>query len=98
MDAFSAVAPNWTQKAVHAYGFNCPTCGRSNVEAAQNVWINRRSPVYSEGQRRKWQEFYDCECGCVWWAWSSDRPPSELGERPDREPHRPSFNPLDDWS
>jgi hypothetical protein len=97
MDAFSAFAPSWTEKAVHAHGFNCPTCRKSNVEAAKNVWINRRAPVYSEGQKRKWQEFYHCECGCVWWAWSSDRPPSELGERPEREFNRPIFDPLDDW-
>jgi hypothetical protein len=33
-----------------------------------------------ENHRRKWQEFYQCHCGCVWWAWSSDRPPSDKVE------------------
>jgi len=52
---------------------------------AQKVWINRRSPVYTENSKRKWQEFYQCQCGSVWWAWSSDRPPSELAQQ-DRDP------------
>ncbi|MBC7516968.1 MAG: hypothetical protein H7237_11190 [Alkalinema sp. FL-bin-369] len=97
MDAFAPSAPTWTDKASHVHTFCCPTCGRSNVEASQNVWINRRSPVYSENQKRKWQEFYHCECGTAWWAWSNDRPPSELGDRPPRESDRPFSNPFDDW-
>ncbi|MFH7030348.1 MAG: hypothetical protein ACHBN1_34585 [Heteroscytonema crispum UTEX LB 1556] len=28
--------------------------------------------------RRKWQEFYQCHCGTVWWAWSSDRPTTDF--------------------
>jgi hypothetical protein len=48
---------------------------------AEKVWINRRSPVFTEDHRRKWQEFYQCGCGSVWWAWSSDRPPSDLAKR-----------------
>ncbi|HEY9810918.1 MAG TPA: hypothetical protein V6D13_16440 [Halomicronema sp.] len=47
------------------------------MEALQ-VWINRRSPVYTEDHRRKWQEFYECNCGSSWWAWSNERPPSTL--------------------
>ncbi|MBD2455697.1 hypothetical protein H6G80_16605 [Nostoc sp. FACHB-87] len=77
MDAFAPIPPEWTSKAVHAYEFCCPTCRSSSLEALQ-VWINRRSPVFSEEHRRKWQEFYQCHCGCAWWAWSSDRPPSDL--------------------
>ena len=45
---------------------------------AQFVWINRRSPVYTPDHRRKWQEFYKCECGAAWWAWSSDRPLTDV--------------------
>ncbi|AFY44203.1 hypothetical protein [Nostoc sp. PCC 7107] len=77
MDAFAPIPPEWTSEAVHAYEFCCPTCHSSSREALQ-VWINRRSPVFSEEHRRKWQEFYKCHCGCAWWAWSSDRPPSDL--------------------
>ena len=44
----------------------------------KKVWINKRAPVFTPDHRRKWQEFYQCHCGCVWWAWSSDRPPSNL--------------------
>ncbi len=47
---------------------------------AQRVWINRRAPVYTPDHRRKWQEFYQCECGKAWWAWSSDRPPADFGK------------------
>ncbi|MBD2360667.1 hypothetical protein H6G36_05615 [Anabaena minutissima FACHB-250] len=77
MDAFAPIPPEWTDKAIHAYKFCCPSCRASSLEAVQ-VWINRRSPVFTENHRRKWQEFYNCRCGCVWWAWSSDRPPSDL--------------------
>lgn len=45
---------------------------------SERVWINRRSPVLTENYRRKWQEFYQCRCGCAWWAWSDERPPSDL--------------------
>ncbi|MEM6425354.1 MAG: hypothetical protein AAF728_09375 [Cyanobacteria bacterium P01_D01_bin.128] len=79
MDAFSPVPPVWTEVAKHAYQFCCPACGASSQQA-QAVWINRRSPVYTEGHRRKWQEFYQCECGSVWWAWSSDRPPTDFSK------------------
>ncbi|OKH26314.1 hypothetical protein [Chroogloeocystis siderophila] len=77
MDAFAPVPPEWTHKAIHAYEFCCPTC-RASSRDAENVWLNRRSPVMTDNYRRKWQEFYQCRCGCVWWAWSSDRPPSEF--------------------
>jgi len=80
MDAFAPNPPDWTQSAMHVHEFRCPTC-RAEPLAAQDVWINRRSPVYAEGRRPKWQEFYHCDCGAAWWAWSSDRPPSELAER-----------------
>lgn len=85
MDAFSPVPPPWTQKAIHAIGFRCPTCGAAPAKAKQ-VWLNRRSPVYMENNRRKWQEFYNCECGCSWWGWSNERPPSKLiSQRDDGE-------------
>ncbi len=77
MDPFDPIPPEWTTTAIHAYNFCCPKCRSSSREAKQ-VWINRRSPVMTEDYRRKWQEFYQCECGCVWWAWSNDRPRSEL--------------------
>jgi hypothetical protein len=77
MDAFSLNPPTWVETAVHAQAFCCPRC-QSLCTVAQKAWINRRAPVYMENQGRKWQEFYECECGCVWWAWSSDRPPSPL--------------------
>ena len=80
MDAFDPVSPQWTSTAIHAYEFCCPTC-RSSCTEAQRVWLNRRSPVITDDYRRKWQEFYQCQCGCVWWAWSSDRPPSEFANR-----------------
>ncbi len=86
MDAFDPIAPAWTETAIHAHGFCCPTC-RSSPMAAQRAWINRRSPVFMEDYRRKWQEFYQCECGCVWWAWSDERPPSSLASpEPQDEP------------
>lgn len=80
MDAFQPVSPPWTQSAKHALQFCCPQC-QAAVTEAQQVWINRYAPVTVENRRRKWQEFYQCQCGQVWWAWSSDRPPSELANR-----------------
>lgn len=79
---FSAAPPAWVQAALHATHFCCPSCGHTS-QAAQAVWINRRSPVYVEGlYRRKWQEFYQCDCGTSWWGWSSDRtPPAWLQAR-----------------
>jgi hypothetical protein len=72
MDAFNPTPPEWTNKAIHALKFSCPTCG-GTVEQALQVWINRRAPVTGENNRRKWQEFYQCQCLTAWWAWSSDR-------------------------
>ncbi|MFB2839743.1 hypothetical protein [Floridanema evergladense] len=80
MEAFAPVPPEWTEKATHAQNFCCPTCEATSMEA-QRVWINRRSPVYTEDYRKKWQEFYHCRCGTVWWAWSTERPPSEFANR-----------------
>ena len=77
MDAFDPIPPEWTNTAIHAYGFACPNC-RSSTREAEKVWLNRRSPVMTEDYRRKWQEFYQCQCSYVWWAWSNERPPSEL--------------------
>nr|WP_016924897.1 hypothetical protein [Prochlorothrix hollandica] len=77
MDPFSPSAPEWTATAAHAHEFCCPQCRSGPLEAHQ-VWINRRSPVYTEDYRKKWQEFYRCSCQQAWWAWSSDRPPTEL--------------------
>jgi hypothetical protein len=79
MDAFSPTPPAWTKSAVHALKFCCPRCG-ALAATAEKVWINRSSPVISEDYRRKWQEFYQCECQQVWWAWSTDRPASALGQ------------------
>ncbi len=93
MDAFSETPPEWTQAATHAIAFCCPRCQQPAAKA-RAVWINRRSPVYMEGYRRKWQEFYWCECGAAWWGWSSDRPPSEFADRP--LPDLP-FPLSDDW-
>lgn len=84
MDAFSPFPPDWTQKAVHAQPFGCPSCGASSTEAKQ-VWLNRRAPVFTDGRKRKWQEFYNCECGTVWWGWSSDRPPLDLNKKEEDE-------------
>jgi hypothetical protein len=80
MDAFTPNPPEWTQQATHAYEFCCPSCHSSSREA-QFVWINRRSPVFTQDHRRKWQEFYQCNCSRVWWAWSTDRPPNEFALR-----------------
>ncbi|MDX2255384.1 MAG: hypothetical protein NW214_07710 [Pseudanabaenaceae cyanobacterium bins.39] len=80
MDAFSPIPPEWVERATHAFQFCCPNCGKLAGEA-QAAWINRRSPVYTENHQRKWQEFYHCDCDAVWWAWSSDRPNPEFGDR-----------------
>ncbi len=80
MDAFAPNAPEWTKTAVHALSFCCPRCSASPMKA-QKAWLNRYAPVVSDDYRRKWQEFYQCECQQVWWAWSSDRPPSDLLEK-----------------
>ncbi|NJL82998.1 MAG: hypothetical protein HC890_08670 [Chloroflexaceae bacterium] len=86
MDAFSPIPPSWTDKALHAIGFCCPSC-RAPAAKAQQVWINRRAPVLGEDHRRKWQEFYYCECQQSWWAWSSDRPPTKVANyQPPWEP------------
>jgi len=77
MDAFAPLPPEWTQNATHALQFCCPRCQSSSNEA-EYVWLNRRSPVMTEDYKRKWQEFYQCRCGYVWWGWSSDRPPRDL--------------------
>lgn len=82
MDAFSATPPAWTETAVHAIAFCCPRCSK-DASLAQRAWINRRAPIITEDYRRKWQEFYQCDCEQVWWAWSSDRPPSQF--RPSEE-------------
>ncbi|ACK71436.1 conserved hypothetical protein [Gloeothece citriformis PCC 7424] len=79
MEAFSPTPPPWLEKAIHATNFCCPRC-RASAAKAQRVWINRRAPVLGEDYRRKWQEFYLCECEQAWWAWSSDRPPSEFSK------------------
>jgi len=77
MDAFAPIPPDWTEKAVHALDVCCPSC-RAPIAEAEQVWINRRSPVFTEDHRRKWQEFYRCSCGQPWWLWSNDRPPTDL--------------------
>ncbi|MGF1478128.1 MAG: hypothetical protein ACFB4I_01370 [Cyanophyceae cyanobacterium] len=82
MNAFSATPPAWTKTATHALQFCCPRC-RASAGHAEQVWINRRAPVMGENYRRKWQEFYQCECEQVWWAWSSDRPSSVQPSPPD---------------
>jgi hypothetical protein len=81
MDAFARIPPDWTQLAIHAREFCCPSCRAASVDAKQ-VWINRSSPVFTEDHRRKWQEFYQCQCDTVWWFWSTDRPPTNL-KKPD---------------
>ncbi len=79
MDAFSLFPPDWIKNAVHAQPFGCPVCEKGSREA-QQVWLNRRAPVFTEARKRKYQEFYQCECNTVWWGWSSDRPPLDLGK------------------
>jgi len=73
IEAFADIPPTWTQSAVHALHFHCPSCHASSREATQ-VWLNRRSPVYDQYSQKKWQEFYQCHCNQAWWAWSDDRP------------------------
>lgn len=87
MEPFSPTPPQWTETAIHAYVFQCPHC-QASPQHAKDVWINRRAPVYSEDYHKKWQEFYACECGTNWWAWSSDRPKPSWREpkQTDREP------------
>lgn len=80
MNPFAPTPPEWTSQAVHALAFQCPTCRKAATES-QQVWLNRRSPVYGNDHRKKWQEFYQCDCGTAWWAWSSDRPPNEYADR-----------------
>ena len=76
MEAFSPYPPEWTAQAVHAVPFCCQSC-KAEATKATKVWLNRRSPVTDYNLRRKWQEFYLCECETAWWGWSSDRPPSK---------------------
>jgi hypothetical protein len=80
MEAFSPIPPDWTQPAIHAQEFCCPNCRATSAEASA-VWIDRRSPVQLENRRRKWQEFYHCECGKAWWGWSNERTPNEFADR-----------------
>ncbi len=75
MDAFDPIAPEWTKNAVHSLNFRCPSC-KESVSVALKAWLNRQAPVITDNYERKWQEFYQCQCEQVWWAWSSDRPPS----------------------
>lgn len=83
---FSSLPPEWAAGAEHGLPFCCPRC-KGTPQVAQQVWINRRSPVFIEGfNRRKWQEFYLCECDMAWWGWSNDRPiPDWLQERNARQ-------------
>ena len=76
MNAFSLEPPEWAARAVHAVAFCCPNC-KAPAANAEDVWLNRRSPVTGYDLKRKWQEFYLCECQTSWWAWSNDRPPSK---------------------
>jgi len=97
MEAFDPHPPIWIKSAVHALEFCCPIC-KAKAREATAVWINRLSPVFTENHRRKWQEFYHCECGAVWWAWSNDRPPTNLGQSetgPDLNHDDPSGFPFD---
>ncbi len=80
MEAFSPIAPQWTREAVRSFTFTCPRCNASPREA-KRAWLNRYAPVTTEDNRRKWQEFYMCECEQVWWAWSNERPPSPFSSR-----------------
>jgi hypothetical protein len=89
MDAFTPQPPDWAESARHALGFVCPCCGTGPLEA-DRVWINRYAPVLTENRRRKWQEFYDCNCGQSWWSWSTDRPvPDWLRDRQERDANQP---------
>lgn len=80
IEAFSPIAPEWAQNAVHSLNFCCPRCNAPPIKA-QKAWLNRYAPVFNEYNQKKWQEFYQCECEQVWWGWSSDRPPSDFLER-----------------
>jgi hypothetical protein len=80
MEAFSPTPPDWREKSTHAAGFCCPSCQASST-AATAAWIDRRSPVFIDNRRRKWQEFYLCECGKSWWGWSNERTPNEFANR-----------------
>jgi hypothetical protein len=77
MEAFSPTPPDWREKSTHAKGFCCPSCQASS-RTATAAWIDRRSPVFIENRKRKWQEFYLCECGTAWWGWSNERTPNEF--------------------
>ena len=79
MDPFNPIPAPWTKDAIHALEFCCPNC-KASPDRSERVWLNRRSPIVSEDYRRQWQEFYKCECGQSWWAWSGSRPPSELNQ------------------
>lgn len=104
MEAFSPIPPDWVESATHALTFCCPSCHQP-ASVATNVWINRRAPVYTHNHKRKWQEFYKCECGQAWWAWSSDRPPNPWQEQDatnnESEESSPRLDPLtglgDSW-
>jgi hypothetical protein len=89
MDAFSPYPPEWIKNARHALAFHCPSC-QALPHDAQRAWLNRYAPVTDALYRRRWQEFYECQCGTVWWAWSSDRPPSpyQTRDRGDRDEFR----------
>jgi hypothetical protein len=80
MEAFSPTPPSWRELATHAEGFCCPNC-RASSTAATAAWIDRRSPVFIENRKRKWQEFYLCECSRAWWGWSDERAPNEFADR-----------------
>jgi hypothetical protein len=80
MEAFSPTPPDWREIATHATGFCCPSCHASSTGATA-AWIDRRSPVYIENRKRKWQEFYLCQCGKAWWGWSDERTPNEFATR-----------------
>lgn len=84
MEAFSPIPPSWTESAVHAVSFCCPTC-QEPASKAKAVWINRRAPVYTYSHKRKWQEFYHCDCGTAWWGWSTDRPPNPWEQETEAE-------------
>lgn len=77
MEAFSPTPPEWIETAIHGMNFCCPRC-QAEPQEAEKVWLNRRAPVIREDGIRQWQEFYQCNCGQVWWAWNRDRPPSNI--------------------
>lgn len=47
MNPFAPIAPEWTNQAIHAYEFCCPSCRSRSLEAEQ-AWLNRRSPVFTD--------------------------------------------------